>query len=177
MEIKSTAEIEHVGGVEPNIRLIKYRGRFVTYNLPCMTFHKQLVIHLAYILLILLEVLYEILLYLHKAYDALDCDSFLLILAAYVVVPRAIRLLCRYWDQLPMAARAGEYYGTLFKGFSGVNQGDPLSPTIFSVVVYAVLCHWVTVMAASEEVIPPGPDNTEVFRRDMQRLSAYFCAY
>ena len=93
MEIKSTAEIEHVGGVEPDIRLIKYRGRFVTYNLPCMTFHKQLVIHLAYILLILLEVLYEILLYLHKAYDALDCDSFLLILAAYVVVPRAIRLL------------------------------------------------------------------------------------
>ena len=43
-----------------------------------------------------------------------------------------------------MVARAGGYYGTAFKGGRGVTQGDPLSPTIFNVVVDAVVCHWVT---------------------------------
>ena len=30
-----------------------------------------------------------------------------------------------------------------FKGFQGVNQVDPLSPTIFNVVVDAVVRHWI----------------------------------
>ena len=41
-----------------------------------------------------------------------------------------------------MAARAGGYYGKAFKGARGVTQGDPLSPTIFNVVVEAVVRHW-----------------------------------
>ena len=41
-----------------------------------------------------------------------------------------------------MAARAGRYYGTEFKGERGVTQGDLLSPTIFNVVVDAVVRHW-----------------------------------
>ena len=95
------------------------------------------------------EVLYEIFLDLHKAYDALDRDRCLDILAAYGVGPWAIRLLRRYWNRHMMVARAGGYYCAPFKGFRGVTQGDPLSPTIFNVVVDAVLCHWVTVVAAS----------------------------
>ena len=47
-----------------------------------------------------------------------------------------------------MVARAGGYYGTAFKGARGVTQGDPLSPTIFNVVVDAVVCNWVTVVIA-----------------------------
>ena len=43
-----------------------------------------------------------------------------------------------------MVARAGGYYGDAFKGARGVTQGDPLSPTIFNVVVDAVVRHWVT---------------------------------
>ena len=46
-----------------------------------------------------------------------------------------------------MFARAGGgggYYGKAFKGAWGVTQGDPLSPTIFNVVVDAVVRHWVT---------------------------------
>ena len=43
-----------------------------------------------------------------------------------------------------MVAQAGGYYGTAFKGGIGVTQGDPLSPTIFNVVVDAVVRHWVT---------------------------------
>ena len=42
-----------------------------------------------------------------------------------------------------MVARAGGYYGKDFKGERGVTQGDPLSPTIFNVVVDAVVWHWV----------------------------------
>ena len=45
-----------------------------------------------------------------------------------------------------MVERAGGYYGTYFKGDKGVTQGDPLSPTIFNVVVNFVVRHWVAVM-------------------------------
>ena len=38
-----------------------------------------------------------------------------------------------------MVARAGSYYEKGFKGEQGVTQGDPLSPTIFNVVVDAVI--------------------------------------
>ena len=41
-----------------------------------------------------------------------------------------------------MVARAGSYYGKGFKVERGVTQGDPLSPTIFTVVVDAVVRHW-----------------------------------
>ena len=51
-----------------------------------------------------------------------------------------------------MVAGAGGYYRTAFKEEIGVTQGDPLSPTIFNVVVDAVVCHWVTdVIADAEE--------------------------
>ena len=42
-----------------------------------------------------------------------------------------------------MVARAGGYYGTAFGGEGAVTQGDPLSPTIFDVVVDAFVRHWV----------------------------------
>ena len=50
-----------------------------------------------------------------------------------------------------MVARAGGYYGTAFKGKRGVTQGDPLSPTIFNVVVDAAVRHWVTDVNADAE--------------------------
>ena len=50
-----------------------------------------------------------------------------------------------------MVARAGGYYRAAFKGARGVTQGDPLSPTIFNVVVDAVVRHWVTVMVEGAE--------------------------
>ena len=46
-----------------------------------------------------------------------------------------------------MVARAGGYYGAYFKGDHGVMHGDLLSPTIFNMVVDAVVRQWVTVMA------------------------------
>ena len=50
-----------------------------------------------------------------------------------------------------MVARAGGYYGKGFQGGRFVTQGDPLSPTIFNVVVDAVVRHWVTIAVTEAE--------------------------
>ena len=76
---------------------------------------------------------------LHKAYDALDRSRCLEILEGYGVGPNARRLLTNYWRCLTTVARAGGYYRTAFRGERGVMQGNPLSPTIFNVVVDAVV--------------------------------------
>ena len=38
-----------------------------------------------------------------------------------------------------MVAKAGGYFGRPFKGYQGSTQGDPLCPTIFNVVMDAVI--------------------------------------
>ena len=40
-----------------------------------------------------------------------------------------------------MVVRAGGYYVEPFREERGVTQGNPLSPTIFNMVVDAVVCH------------------------------------
>ena len=60
----------------------------------------------------------------------------------YGVGPRALHLLCRYWEQLQMVVWAGCYYREPFNGERGVTQVGPLSPTTFNVVVDAVVFHW-----------------------------------
>ena len=50
-----------------------------------------------------------------------------------------------------MVARAGSYYGKEFKGERGVTQGDPLSATIFNVVVDAVVRHWLQIATQEAE--------------------------
>ena len=66
------------------------------------------------------EVLYVIVLDLHKAYDVLDRSRCLEILEGYDVGPRSRRLLQTYWRYLTMVVRVGEYYGTAFQGERGV---------------------------------------------------------
>ena len=90
------------------------------------------------------EVLYVIFLDLHKAYDALDRSRCLEILEGYGVGTQSRRLLQSYWRRLTMVVRASGYYGTAFKGGRGVTQGNPLSPTIFNVVMDVIVRHWVT---------------------------------
>ena len=50
-----------------------------------------------------------------------------------------------------MVARAVGYFGLLFNGYHEVKQGDPLSTTLFNVVVDAVILHRVTVVAPTKE--------------------------
>ena len=76
-----------------------------------------------------------------KADDALDRSRSLEILKGYGVGERVRKMLREYWERTTMVARAGRYYGKGFKGGRGVTQGDPLSTTIFNVVVDAVVCH------------------------------------
>ena len=50
-----------------------------------------------------------------------------------------------------MVAKSGGYYGADFKGARGMMYGNPLPPTIFNVVLDAVIRQYVTVMADSAE--------------------------
>ena len=69
-----------------------------------------------------------------------------------------------------MVARAGGYYGKDVKGERGVTQGDPLSPTIFNVVVDAFVRHWLNGLVDAEEAKGEtgreGRDQSEVFHAD-----------
>ena len=85
------------------------------------------------------EVLFEVFLDIQKAYDALNLDRYLVIMAAYRVGTRTLQLLWKYWGHLTMVTRAGGYFGTPFKGYHGVPQGNTLPPMIFNVVVDAVI--------------------------------------
>ena len=59
-------------------------------------------------------------------------------------------ILQTYWGWLWVDTKAGGYYRSAFQGFRGVTQGYSLSPTIFNVVVDAVVRHWVYVMVEGE---------------------------
>ena len=49
-----------------------------------------------------------------------------------------------------MVACTGGYYRDAFKVFLGMTQVDSLSPTIFNVVVDAVVLHWVLLVDEGE---------------------------
>ena len=83
-------------------------------------------------------------------------------------------LLRHHWYILTMVYWARGYFGTPFKGYCGVTQEDPISTIIFNVVVDAVLRHWVTVVASTEESVDPGAADTKGFGRDVQHTAAYF---
>ena len=86
-------------------------------------------------------VLHVIFLDLHKAYDALYRSRCLDILEGYGVGPRDLRLFFKYWDRLMIVEQVVGNFVELFRGERGVIQGDPLLPTIFDVVVDAVVRH------------------------------------
>ena len=50
-----------------------------------------------------------------------------------------------------MVSRAGGYEGMGFQGARGATQGDPLSPTIFNMVVDAVVRNWATLVIVGAE--------------------------
>ena len=72
----------------------------------------------------------------------MDRSRSLEILKGYGVGEKVWRMLKVYRERTTMVARAGSYYGKGFKGGREVTQGDLLSPTIFNVVVDAVVRHW-----------------------------------
>ena len=83
--------------------------------------------------------LYGIFLDLRKAYDAMDRSRCLLILKDCGVGFKTLRLIQRFWDQGILICRASGCYGEPFKAKRGVTQGGPVSPTIFNLMVDAVI--------------------------------------
>ena len=83
--------------------------------------------------------------------DALYRYICLEILEDYVVEPRDCRLLHTYWEQLMIVACMVRCCSAEFKGFRGVTQEGPLSPTIFNVVVDTMVLHWVFLVVEVEE--------------------------
>ena len=77
----------------------------------------------------------------------MDRSRCLDILEVYGVGTRDLRLFRRYWEQLHMVARVGGHYGETFCRERGITQGDPLSPTIFNLVVDVIVRHWESLVA------------------------------
>ena len=136
---------------------ITYHDSLHGFRMGCGTGTATLKVKLFQKFLALREaVLHAIFLELHKAYDALDKSRCLVILEVYGMSTRALRLLQRYWERLEIVAQAGGYYRAPFYGEISVTQGDPLSPTIFNVVVDVVVCHWESLVKEQEEVDSSG---------------------
>ena len=74
-----------------------------------------------------------------KSYDSLDRGICMDILRGYGLVPRLQRLLQQYWYRHRVVPKAGNYYGCPFSMERGVTQGDPVSSTLFNIVVDAVV--------------------------------------
>ena len=61
------------------------------------------------------------------------------ILREYGLGPRLKRLLQLCWDRYTVVTKAGKYYGRPFIAGRGVNQVDPVSLTLFNIIVYALV--------------------------------------
>jgi hypothetical protein len=79
---------------------------------------------------------------LKKAYDALDREQTLIILAAYGVGPRMLRLQKHFWDTAKLVCHVGGNYGEPFNAERGITQGGLLSSLMFNVCVDAVVREW-----------------------------------
>ena len=64
-----------------------------------------------------------------------------------------------------MLAQVGGYYSALLTGSRGVTKGKPCSPTIFNMLVNAVMHHW-SISVAGEEAGP------ETIWKAVQKLAA-----
>ena len=95
-------------------------------------------------------IIFKVFLDPHNSYNALDRYRFLELLAAYGVGPRTLQILQTYWGRLNKVARVGGYFERPFMVYQGVTQGYPLSPTIFNMVLDAVIRHWVTVVTPTK---------------------------
>jgi hypothetical protein len=86
--------------------------------------------------------LYQIFLDLSKAYDMLDRNRTLQLLQRYGMGERLLKILTNFWSSLRVVARQQGYYGDPFKSKRGTTQGNIISPTIFNIIVDAIVRAW-----------------------------------
>ncbi len=70
----------------------------------------------------------------------------LIILAAYGVRPKMLRIQKHFWDTAKLVCRARGNYGEPFNAKRGVIQGGPLSSLMFNVCVNAIVREWLCQM-------------------------------
>ena len=85
------------------------------------------------------KILYMIFLDIKKAYDSVDRDKLLTLLQNYGVGENICNIICNMWLEDIIVPKQKQYYGKPFLSSKGVKQGDIISPTIFNIVVDAVI--------------------------------------
>ena len=88
------------------------------------------------------EPLFIIFIDLKKAFYSVDRTRVLRLLRQYGVGPNVCRFLELTWLRDTMVPRQAGYYGRPFVAERGVRAGDVISPTVFNVLVDAVLRQW-----------------------------------
>ena len=79
------------------------------------------------------------------------------------------RVLRINYEHLFVVVQVGLYCGTSFKGRRRVTQVDPLSPTIFNIVVEVVILDWLMLVVV-EYVVP------ECYGQSFQWMALFFYA-
>ena len=85
------------------------------------------------------ETTYQVYLDLRKAYDSIDRDRTLAIMAKYGIGPRILRYIGHVWDSQRFLLRQQGFYSEEIEIERGCTQGDINSPSIFNLVVDAVI--------------------------------------
>ena len=85
--------------------------------------------------------LYMIFLDLKKAYDSVDRTRTLKLLENYGLGKNIIRIIQNIWEDDVLIPKQQMYYGKPFTTQRGVKQGDIVSPTLFNIIIDAVVRH------------------------------------
>ena len=85
---------------------------------------------------------FQIFLDLTKAFDSIDRDRLLDILAGYGFGPNIIRFLRTNWNNAKVVLRQMGYFGPPIDSDKGIWQGDVLSPLFLNIIVDCILREW-----------------------------------
>lgn len=77
-----------------------------------------------------------------KACDALDRARLLDLLRACGIGPNIVRILEMFWATHAAHPRQAGCHGTPVAVNRGVTQGEVVSPTLFNIVINAIIRHW-----------------------------------
>ena len=88
------------------------------------------------------EPLFMVFVDLKKAYYSLDREQAMRILERYGVGANIRRIIRLIWQGDTMVPRQAGYFGKPFEARRGVRVGDTMSPTIFNIMVDAVIRNW-----------------------------------
>ena len=90
------------------------------------------------------------------------------LLRAFGVGDKACTLLARFWEEMQVVARQSGYHGMVFRTSCGVTQGDIISPTLFNIVVDAVVHYWLS------QVVGEGSETTGLGQTITEKLTIFY---